>query len=92
MRYLLCIEVVISMSTEVEASSLAGAIAEAKRRGTQGLCHHCAEGRPRREWVTSGEFDCDPASSSLASILVDDVWVDDRSMSAARALWDEVEE
>lgn len=53
-------EVTISMSTLVEAVSAAAARKEALNRGMVSLCHQCATGNDREEWITSGELDGEP--------------------------------
>ena len=58
----------ISMSTDVEADTLEQAIEEAKSRGPVGLCHQCSRGEPDEEWITSGEFDCDPGAGDLLGV------------------------
>lgn len=83
--YVICVEAVISLSTEVAATSLEDAVSAAQRRGVRDLCHQCAGGDPASEWVTSGELDCDPAISTLSSVTVDGEDVD---LGAVRACWE----
>lgn len=59
-RYSVSGVITISVHTEVFASSPEEAREIAiNERGIMGLCHQCASGEPEREWVTSGELDCD---------------------------------
>lgn len=72
-KYTFVIEATISMHVDVEADSLEEAVALAKEAGPQGLCHQCAGSRGYQgEWKTSGEFDCDPPSSPLLGVYIDD--------------------
>lgn len=59
-RYSVAGVITISVHTEVIASSPEEARDIAiNERGIMSLCHQCASGEPEREWVTSGELDCD---------------------------------
>lgn len=77
----------ISMYTEVRADSLKDALKKAQQRGVQSLCHQCASGEPKQEWVTSGELDGEPYVSPLASITVDGEEISKWQMRAAKKLW-----
>ena len=60
MRFRVTAEVTISISTLVEAKTARGALKQAKERGMVSLCHQCALGDDKQEWVTSGELDGEP--------------------------------
>lgn len=70
-RYSVAGVITISVHTEVIASSPEEAREIAVNdRGIMSLCHQCASGEPEREWVTSGELDCDtPAPYNGATEL-----------------------
>ena len=67
-RFGFVVEATISLGIEVEADTLDEAIAKAQCAPMRGLCHQCAAST-RNEWSTSGELDCDPASSPLVDFF-----------------------
>lgn len=52
--------VTVSVFTKVKANSIKEAMAEAKTRSLQGLCHECSSGSPETEWSLTGELDGEP--------------------------------
>lgn len=68
-KYTITAELVISVSTDVEAPNLNRALQKAMGRDIVRLCQQCADGEPDKEWVTSGELDGLP--SAPMSVLKD---------------------
>ena len=64
MKYSFSVEMMISMSIDVEAKSIEEAIKKAESAPVMSLCHQCARGDDG-EWRTSGELDGDPSSSRM---------------------------
>ena len=60
MKFRVTAEVMISVSTLVDAKTERGAIEQASKRGMVSLCRQCAQGEAEQEWVTSGELDGEP--------------------------------
>lgn len=78
----------ITLHTTVKALSLEDAIAKAKQRAVQSLCHQCAHGESDREWSTSGELDCDPTGADLSDFFVEGREApDDENFERAEELW-----
>ena len=63
-KFTFVVEATISLGIEVEADNQAEAIKKAKNSSVRSLCYQCSKSKPG-EWSTSGELDCDPASSEL---------------------------
>lgn len=74
----------ISMHVEVKASTLEEAVEKAQEASTMSLCHQCSR-VDEGEWGTSGELDCDPASSTLVEAYVDDEEIDQEEAKKAWA-------
>jgi hypothetical protein len=81
--YTFVIEATISMSVEVEASSLLDAAKQAQNASVMSLCHQCARGDDGA-WNTSGELDCDPSSSTVVAAYCDGEELD---MTEVEELW-----
>lgn len=60
-EFVVVAEMTISLHTRVEAENAEAALEDAGGRRTPRLCHQCAGGDPRLDWVTSGELDGEPA-------------------------------
>lgn len=73
----------ISVMTDVLAKGLDEAAELAAERQNMGLCHQCAGGEPKREWVTSGELDGE-AEVIDAEILVGAPMPNGRELAAYR--------
>lgn len=59
MKWLVSGVITISVHTEVEAETQSAAEEIALAQPVMSLCHQCATGTPKDEWVTSGELDGD---------------------------------
>ena len=70
MKYTFVVAATITLGVDVEADDLESAVEQAKNCGIMGLCHHCA-GHHDGEWSTSGELDCEPASSELVDLYIE---------------------
>jgi len=90
MKYCFVVAATITLGVEVEADDLESAVEQAQNCGVMSLCHHCA-GHHDGEWSTSGELDCDPASSELVDLHVDGAGLlGEQLYPKAVELWNEV--
>lgn len=90
MKFTFVVTTAISLHTDVEAESLEEAVRKAQRRSVMSLCHQCATGESRQEWVTSGELDGDPAGGELVEVYQDGDDGDDGQgevFEQAKGLW-----
>jgi hypothetical protein len=81
-RYTFVVNPQITLLFEVEAASLAEALAKAGGAPVMSLCHQCARGE-QGAWRTSGELDADPTYAELVDAQEDGEDVTE----AARVLW-----
>lgn len=86
MKYLFTVAGTVTLSVEVEADSLEGAVKEAQRAGMMSLCHRCGSSQPG-EWHTSGELDCDPTASELVDVLYEGAPVGCQDLESAQKEW-----
>jgi hypothetical protein len=84
--YTFVVNVTISLSIDVEADTLEAAMDLARSGGLKSLCHQCASHEPG-VWCTSGELDCDPTSSELMDIFVDEEECAMGKLKAATKMW-----
>lgn len=82
-EYSFCIDAGITLHTDVYAASTEDAVKEAIGRPVMTLCSYCASGKPEREWVTSGEIDCDPSQCDLLEATRDGVDITEE----AKKIW-----
>jgi hypothetical protein len=74
-RHTFVITTAITLSIEVEADSLEGAIEKARESSIRTLCHQCA-GASAGEWATSGEIDGDPHDADVVDYFGPSAWPD----------------
>jgi hypothetical protein len=84
--YTFVVQATISLHVTVQAETLESAKEAAQAAGIMGLCHQCARGRDG-EWCTSGELDCDPASSPLVEVTVDHELLPPQALESLAGDW-----
>lgn len=82
-RYTFIINTTISLGCEVEAATLADAVAAAHEAPIRSLCHHCAASE-LDEWSVGGDLDGDAPSNCE---LVDFHTEEESSYEDALLLW-----
>lgn len=83
-EYSFCVDAGITLHTDVYAASTEDAVQEAIGRPAMILCHQCGSGDVDREWVTSGEIDCDPSQCDLLEASMDGEDITEE----AREIWE----